>query len=301
MRRHLERCPGCQGELTRFEKTLRMLHSVEEVEVPEGFLSGVYEKIEGRRERDSFPEKTLREGYGLKWKIPVQAFAMVAIVFLALYLTKMTSNEPAPMKTTQESKPSVEERKGPAEIKTPTVKEKKLDRELPYKRLEKAERSKVSNRPNAEPPSEKAENGSEVDTTGPFISRRSAPQPAAAPPPEEKATGVREQGLKLEEEKKKDERADRELKGMNHSETAPSGATGAPRPALREAEKTCNDGQKIGHSSADSFPGIRHKKLRSKEEYFRTSRTGETVWRRDVDSRRERPSCLSPPFGSSGI
>ena len=101
VRRHLERCPGCQGEFTRFEKTLRMLHSVEEVEVPEGFLSGVYEKIEGRRERDFSPEKTPREGYGLKWKIPAQAFAMVAIVFLALYLTKMTSNEPAPMKATQ--------------------------------------------------------------------------------------------------------------------------------------------------------------------------------------------------------
>ena len=237
VRRHLERCPGCQGELTRFEKTLRMLRSVEEVDVPEGFLSGIYEKIEGRLERDSFPEKTPRERYGLKWKIPAQAFAMVAIVFLALYLTKMTSNEPTPMKTTQESKPSLEQRKGPAEIETPTVKEQELDRETPDQRLEKTEKSKVSNRPNHGAPSEKAENRSKVDTTGPPISRRSAPQPAGAPPPEEKTTGVQERALKLEEEKKKDERSDRELKGMTHSEPASPGATGAPRPSLREAEK----------------------------------------------------------------
>jgi hypothetical protein len=241
VRRHLEHCPGCQGEFTRFEKTLRMLHSVEEVEVPEGFLSGVYEKIEGRRERAFSPEKNPREGYGLKWKIPAQAFAMVAIVFLALYLTKMTSNESVPMKVTRESKPSVEGGKGPAEIKTPTVKEQKSDREAPYKGVEKAARSEVSNRPKEEAPSEKAENKSEVDTTGTLSFRRSVPQPAAAPSPEKKVGALKEDPLKREKAKMMDERADRELKGMPHSELAPPGATGAPRPAMpaaRAREKT---------------------------------------------------------------
>lgn len=237
VRRHLEDCPGCQGEFTRFEKTLRMLHSVGEVEVPEGFLSGVYEKIEDRRERDFLPEKTPREGYRLKWKIPVQAFAMVAIVFLALYLTKMMSNEPAPMKVTKESKPSVEGRKGLAEIKTPTVKEQKVDREAPSGWVEETERSEAFNRLKGKAQSEMSEKKSEIDATETLRLKRSAEQPASAPPPEEKTTVVQEQALKLKEEKKGDERADREPKGMTHSEPAPLGATGAPRPALREAEK----------------------------------------------------------------
>jgi hypothetical protein len=90
VREHLSSCPECQREFERFEKTMGWLRSVGEVEVPEGFLPELYKKMEERK-RAPLGEKAEGRWFGfpLSFKLPVQAFAMVAIVFLVLYLTKM--------------------------------------------------------------------------------------------------------------------------------------------------------------------------------------------------------------------
>jgi hypothetical protein len=90
VKEHLSSCPECQREFDQFEKTMRWLHSVGEVEVPDEFLPELYKKKE-ERERTISAEKP-RGGwfnFPLPFKLPVQAAAMVAVVFLVLYLTKM--------------------------------------------------------------------------------------------------------------------------------------------------------------------------------------------------------------------
>ncbi len=98
IKEHLALCPGCQREYEQFEKTMRWLHSVGEVEVPDEFLPGLYKKMEER--------KQIRptEASGKRWlnfpiplKLPIQAVAMVAVVFLVLYLTKMMPKPPSPV------------------------------------------------------------------------------------------------------------------------------------------------------------------------------------------------------------
>jgi hypothetical protein len=90
LKEHLSSCPKCQREFEQFEKTMRWLHSAEEVEVPEGFLPELYKKMEEKK--GAIPVK--KSGgrwlhFPLSFKLPVQAAAMVAVVFLVLYVTKM--------------------------------------------------------------------------------------------------------------------------------------------------------------------------------------------------------------------
>lgn len=124
VRDHLSRCPECREDFVRFERTLRRLHSVDEMEVPEDFLSGVYEKLEARK------KGTLSGGTPrLKWigvlapmKLPIQAVAMVAVVFLALYLSKTGPVESPLLKAPEKGKSrslqkeeAVQERRSPAD------------------------------------------------------------------------------------------------------------------------------------------------------------------------------------------
>lgn len=113
IREHLSSCPECQREFEQFEKTMRWLHSVGEVEVPNEFLPGLYKKMEERK-RVRSTEKS-RKGwfnFPLPLKLPIQAAAMVAVVFLVLYLTKMMPlGEDRPTKTGQPPSPLSVEKK----------------------------------------------------------------------------------------------------------------------------------------------------------------------------------------------
>jgi len=95
VREHLASCSECQKDLERFDKTVQWLHSVEEVEMPDGFLSGIYKKMEDRKRKALTNEKVIWKWliYPLSLKLPIQAMAMVAILFLVIYLTKMMSVE----------------------------------------------------------------------------------------------------------------------------------------------------------------------------------------------------------------
>jgi hypothetical protein len=85
IREHLRSCEGCHKEWEQFKRMMVWLHQAEEEGVPAGFLSEIQKKREDRKGGE------IRSGtwFLRSVKIPLQAAAMVMIVFLALYLTKM--------------------------------------------------------------------------------------------------------------------------------------------------------------------------------------------------------------------
>ena len=139
VREHLSSCPECRKELERFEKTMGWLRSVGEAEVPEGFLPELYKKMEERKR--AAPAEKVRERwlhFPLSLKLPAQAVAMVAIVFLVLYLTKMMPTE---MYRPKEAKQTA----------SPLSVEKKTEQVLAQKEMEK-ERRVLETTPEAELP-----------------------------------------------------------------------------------------------------------------------------------------------------
>ncbi len=129
VRGHLKNCPECGREFARFDKTLRMIHSTEEIEVPEGFLSGIYEKLE-KRKRKPYPERNILQGrfrLPLQWRVPVKALAMVVVVFMAFYLTKMSPHQSIRMKEPGKKEASLSDRKdSPVEVQRAWPEEKNL-------------------------------------------------------------------------------------------------------------------------------------------------------------------------------
>src|SRR5512147_978874 len=87
LKEHLSSCLECRREFEQFEKTMGWLRSVGEAEVPEGFLSELYKK---RNEKTGAIPLEKPGGkwfhFPLSFKLPAQAVAMVAVVFLVLYL-----------------------------------------------------------------------------------------------------------------------------------------------------------------------------------------------------------------------
>lgn len=120
VREHLGSCLECQKDLKKFEKTIQWIHSLKEVEVPDGLLNEIYEKMEKPKRKLSF--------FPLSLKLPVQAAAMVAIVFSVLYLTKMMPVETQRVKYIDATKPLVS---------APLPAEKQMEQALPQKELEK--------------------------------------------------------------------------------------------------------------------------------------------------------------------
>ncbi len=99
-RRHIEACSECRREYESFEKMMAWLHSVGEVEVPEGFLSGILQKKERGKGRIPLHPK---------WRLPIQAAAMVASLFLVIYLTRIVEVETPRMKEREAKAPATQE------------------------------------------------------------------------------------------------------------------------------------------------------------------------------------------------
>lgn len=133
IREHLRSCEGCQKEWEQFNRMMSWLHTVEEEEVPEGFLSEVQKKLEERKGRQRWG----RAQFFRSARIPLQAAAMVGIVFLALYLTKMAPFEmlqkraverPEIAESSREKKESIlKEDRGQKEILPPLANHRKND------------------------------------------------------------------------------------------------------------------------------------------------------------------------------
>ena len=105
---HLSSCPKCREDFERFEKTMRWLHSVGEVDVPEGFLPDLYRKIEERKK--AVPAEKPGAGrfrFPPSFRLPVQAVALVAVVFFVLYLTKMMPIDGHRLKEPRQTPPLV--------------------------------------------------------------------------------------------------------------------------------------------------------------------------------------------------
>ena len=122
---HLSSCPECRREYEQFEKTMRWLHSVGEVKVPEGFLPELYKKIEEKK--GALPGEKSRGRwfhFPLSFKLPVQAVAMVAIVFLVLYLTKMMPMEGDRLKEVEQTSSPLSVEKKAEQVLTPKEMEK---------------------------------------------------------------------------------------------------------------------------------------------------------------------------------
>ena len=172
VREHLAFCSECQKDFEKFEKTIRWLHSVEEVEVPDGFVSEIYKKLEERNRMGLSVEK-IRPGWFnalVQLKLPVQAVAMVAIVFLVLYLTKMMPVEtPRLMKEIEQKKvpqfevteevklapKEAEKGKGTTKLPSEMSQEKKIDMPVVSK-VEEEAKSATAYIPRAEAPAAKA-------------------------------------------------------------------------------------------------------------------------------------------------
>ncbi len=90
LKEHLALCSGCQKDFETFKKTMSWLHSVDEVEAPQGFLTEIYQKIGDRKRMGSSQGWVHRLR---RMNLPAQAVAMVAIVFVVLYITKMIPME----------------------------------------------------------------------------------------------------------------------------------------------------------------------------------------------------------------
>ncbi len=229
---HLEVCPECQKEFARFDKTLRMLHAVEEVGVPEGFLSGIYEKIEDRKRKDLPSVWTLwrRVHVPLRLKLPIQALAMVTIVFLALYLTKMMPGDFTRMKGAGEPKSSLlEGKRGPGDTKAQMPEEKRLDQVPQHNPTGKTEKRDVSGSLKDQARTEKAEGESKVV---------GAETPEASPPGAAKEERAFEPAMPTTEANKMDQ-------GLAH----PSAPSPALRPKEAEAPQAATPLEKTGDAS----------------------------------------------------
>jgi hypothetical protein len=114
---HLSSCPACQREFEQFEKTMRWLHSAGEVEVPDEFLPELHKKMEERK-RIGPGEKATGKWFNFPFslKLPVQAVAMVAIVFLVLYLTKMMPMEGYRPKETEQTSSHLSLKEKPEQV-----------------------------------------------------------------------------------------------------------------------------------------------------------------------------------------
>jgi hypothetical protein len=111
---HLSSCPACRREFEQFEKTMRWLQSAGEVEVPDGFLPEILKKMEERKRIAPDPKAAGRRfNFPLSLKLPVQAVAMVAVVFLVLYITKMMPMEKYHLREIEQTSPPLSSEKKP--------------------------------------------------------------------------------------------------------------------------------------------------------------------------------------------
>lgn len=165
IREHLSSCSKCQKDYEQFDKTIHWLNSVGEIDVPEGFLSGIYKKMEDRKRAPLVSEK-IRLGwfqFPASFKIPIQAMAMVTLVFLVFYITKMMPVETPRLKDAGQTLP-------------PILEEKRMESTLQESPPQTVEQSKT---PTPSPPFSPPQEPETKEKV--LMARRSLPLPAKPP------------------------------------------------------------------------------------------------------------------------
>jgi hypothetical protein len=107
---------------------MEWLRSVGEEKVPDGFFLELQKKMEERKGKAISAERASGRwlSFPLSLKLPVQAVAMVAIVFLVLYFAKMMPTEVYRLKDSKQSAPSLSAEKKPEQV--PAQKEVEKER-----------------------------------------------------------------------------------------------------------------------------------------------------------------------------
>ena len=95
IKEHLASCLTCRRDLEKLDKTIHWLYDLDQADVPENFFSGIQKKIESPKAKNLRNTPSQNKWFSIRssFKIPVQAAAMLAVVFLAIYLTKMTPEQ----------------------------------------------------------------------------------------------------------------------------------------------------------------------------------------------------------------
>ena len=126
VREHLASCSACRKDMEQFEKVLHWLHSTDQVEVPEGFLSEILEKMEGRKGKTPIGEAGRWRWFdkALSLKLPIQAMGMVVVLVLVIYITKMMPVEIPQPKSVEQAKPTL-------------LQERRVETELAQKEMKK--------------------------------------------------------------------------------------------------------------------------------------------------------------------
>jgi hypothetical protein len=228
---------------------MRWLGSVEEVEVPEGFLPELYKKMEERKRRSAEVKKPELGWFHLpiSFKLPVQAVAMVAIVFLVLYLTKTMPT-------------GVYRLKDARQPPSPLSAEKKPEQVLTQKEVEKDQR---------------------IFETTPETPRPKDVDLAKAPVPREE---------KLEGRSPFPQGRDHGI-STNRIEGGSGGEGPIPR-GRKNWEGIGCEGEV--HRGFETSSGNHPEDLRPRKGDPPTSRTDQTVWRRDANCRGEYVSGFPP-------
>jgi hypothetical protein len=80
---HLKSCPQCTKVLLQLQKTGKLVDGLAEVEPPPWFKQKIMTRVREEADKKSFTQKWF---YPLRVKIPIQVFATVFIVLLAVYI-----------------------------------------------------------------------------------------------------------------------------------------------------------------------------------------------------------------------
>ncbi|MBN1472974.1 MAG: zf-HC2 domain-containing protein [Syntrophaceae bacterium] len=80
---HIKTCPQCSKALAELQKAKAMTNKLSEVEPPPWFKQKIMAKVRAEAQKKSFAEKWF---YPLRVKIPVQVFATIFIVVIAVYI-----------------------------------------------------------------------------------------------------------------------------------------------------------------------------------------------------------------------
>lgn len=97
---HLKTCRNCAGELEELKATISTLAGVEKLEVPSDFLEGVHRKIKPEHQINEVWKKLFCP---LHIKLPLEAVAVAATVFLVLTIYNQIALQPKPQRVALKS------------------------------------------------------------------------------------------------------------------------------------------------------------------------------------------------------
>lgn len=80
---HMKSCPKCGKEMAQLQKTEKLMDSLAEVEPPPWFKQKIMARVREEADKKSLVQKWF---YPLRIKIPIQVFATIFIVVLAVYI-----------------------------------------------------------------------------------------------------------------------------------------------------------------------------------------------------------------------